>query len=65
MWQLCPKCKGEQGYEEYTTPQDSYWKTCGVCCGTGLISELTGKPPVKDVKVVDNKTKWRDLGYGG
>jgi DnaJ-class molecular chaperone len=46
MWQLCPKCNGSG------TVIDNYYGNfqsgvCDLCCGSKLISLLTGLPPYK------------------
>ena len=50
MWQKCPICNGSGNI-----PQSGMtgFTKCNVCCGHGIINELTGLPP-SGVRVISN-----------
>lgn len=51
IWQICPLCQGNKNLP----------KKCEICNGTGLISVITGKPPMsgneEKIQEINKNTK--------
>lgn len=54
MWQKCPICNGSGVNPNYLSNQYQ----CKTCKGEGIISEVTGLPPISQTKGYD----FRDAG---
>lgn len=49
VWQKCPVCEGSGKNTSKFKPNDEP-EDCGTCNGTGIISQVSGKPPKNESK---------------